>query len=122
MNDFDVEMLLPGLFHLVRTKGRRVGKPIDPELYGEYFDRMTQHPRLTGFSGHSGRTVLDRWVRTSIVKMGKRGRAHTGEKMTYLYPTTMLSYKVRCAEDSRDQILSNYRSKPRRQRFSKHLL
>ena len=28
MNDFDVEMLLPGLFHLVRTKGRRVGKPI----------------------------------------------------------------------------------------------
>ena len=31
MNDFDVEMLLPSLFHLVRTKGRRVGKPINPD-------------------------------------------------------------------------------------------
>jgi hypothetical protein len=94
VNLFDVEMLLPSLFHLVRTKGRRVGKPIDPDLYGEYFARMIQHERLKGFSSHSGRKVLDRWVRTSIVKMGKRGRAHTGEKMTYLYPTTMLSYKA----------------------------
>lgn len=94
MNDFDVEMLLPSLFHLVRTKGRRVGKPIDPDLYEEYFARMTQHQRLKGFASHSGRALLDRWVRTSIVKMGKRGRAHTGEKMTYLYPTTMLSYKA----------------------------
>jgi hypothetical protein len=99
MNDFDVEMLLPGLFHLVRTKGRRVGKPTDPDLYGEYFARMTQHERLKGFSGHSGRTVLDRWIRTSIVRMGKRGRAHTGEKMTYLYPTTMLSYKAGLPKD-----------------------
>jgi hypothetical protein len=99
MNDFDVEMLLPGLFHLVRTKGRRVGKPIDPDLYGEYFARMTQHPRLKGFGSHFGRSVLDRWVRTSVVKMGKRGRAHTGEKMTYLYPTTMLSYKAGLPKD-----------------------
>ncbi|MGB7847109.1 MAG: hypothetical protein WBL63_15950, partial [Candidatus Acidiferrum sp.] len=64
-----------------------------------YFARMTQHERLKGFSGHSGRTVLDRWIRTSIVKMGKRGRAHTGEKMTYLYPTTMLSYKAGLPKD-----------------------
>jgi hypothetical protein len=94
MNDFDVEMLLPSLFHLVRTKGRRVGKPINPDEYKEYFDRMSQHERLVGFSSFAGRKVLDRWVRTSIVRMGKRGLAHTGEKMTYLYPTTMLSYKA----------------------------
>jgi hypothetical protein len=94
MNDFDVEMLLPSLFHLVRTKGRRVGKPTDPELYKNYFERMTQHERIKGFGGYSARKLLDRWVRTSIVRMGKRGRAHTGEKMTYLYPTTMLSYKA----------------------------
>jgi hypothetical protein len=94
MNDFDVEMLLPSLFHLVRTKGRRVGKPINPDEYKQYFDRMMQHSRLIGFGSHAGKTVLDRWVRTSIVRMGKKGRAHTGEKMTYLYPTTMLSYKA----------------------------
>ena len=94
MNDFDVEMLLPSLFHLIRTKGRRVGTPINPDLYPEYLARMTQHERLKGFSDHAGRKVLDRWVRTSIVRMGTRGRARTGEKMTYLYPTTMLSYKA----------------------------
>lgn len=95
MNDFDVEMLLPSLFHLIRTKGRRVGTPINPELYGEYFQRMTQHLRLQGFGSHEAKALLDRWVRTSVVRMGKRGRARKGgEQMMYLFPTTMLSYKA----------------------------
>ena len=94
MNDFDVEMLLPSLFHLVRTKGRRVGKAVDPDLYQEYLSRLAQSDTVQGFAGHHNRALLDRWVRTSVVKMGGRGRAHSGEQMTYLFPTTMLTYKA----------------------------
>lgn len=94
MNDFDVEMLLPSLFHLIRTKGRRVGRPANPDLYAEYFSRMASHDRLRGFGDFAGRKVLDRWVRTSVVRMGTRGRSRTGEKITFLYPSTMLAYKA----------------------------
>lgn len=94
MNTFDVEMLLPSLFHLVRTKGRRVGKGVDPGLYEEYFGRLLQHPRLRGFAAPGYKGLLDRWLRSSVVKMGKRGRTHTGEQILCLRPTTMLSYKA----------------------------
>jgi hypothetical protein len=99
MNDFDVEMLLPSLFHLVRTKGRRVGKPADPNLYQEYLSRLAQSDTVQGFSGHHNRALLDRWVRTSVVKMGGRGRSHAGEQITYLFPTTMLTYKAGLPKD-----------------------
>ncbi len=92
MNDFDVEMLLPSLFHLVRTKGLRVGKPMNPDLYAEYRAKLAEHPRLSGFTQQPGK-LLDRWLRTAVVKMGWKGRAHTEEQMSYLFPTTMLAYK-----------------------------
>jgi len=95
LNDFDVEMLLPSLFHLVRTKGRRVGKPVDPELYQEYLARLAESDTVLGFGAHNTRGLLDRWIRTSVVKIGGRGRSHTvGEQMMYLFPTTMLTYKA----------------------------
>jgi hypothetical protein len=46
MNDFDVEMLLPALFHLIRTRGAPIGKANDPELFSSYLDRLTQHDRF----------------------------------------------------------------------------
>ena len=95
MNDFDVEMLLPSLFHLIRTKGRRVGKPVEPELYQEYLGRLAECDGVRGFTTHGARGLLDRWVRTSVVKMGRIGRSHAvGEQMMYLVPTTMLTYKA----------------------------
>lgn len=99
MNDFDVEMLLPSLYHLVRTKGRRVGTPVDPNFYQEYLHRMVEHPRLGGFSTRGSRNLLDRWVRSSVVKMGRLGRSRTGEQILCLRPTTMLAYKAGLPKD-----------------------
>lgn len=93
MNDFDVEMLLPSLFHLVRTKGLRVGKPMNPDLYAVYRAKLAEHHRMAGFTPQPGQ-LLDRWLRTAVVKMGWKGRQRSEEQMTYLYPTTMLAYKA----------------------------
>jgi hypothetical protein len=97
MNDFDVEMLLPALFHLIRTKGAPIGKANDPELFSSYLDRLTQHDRLRGFSDK--KHLLERWLRTSVVKMGFKGRAHSSEQISFLYPRTMLSYKAGWPKD-----------------------
>jgi hypothetical protein len=97
MNDFDVEMLLPALFHLIRTRGAPIGKANDPELFSSYLDRLTQHDRLRGFSNK--KHLLERWLRTSVVKMGFKGRAHSSEQISFLYPKTMLSYKAGWPKD-----------------------
>jgi hypothetical protein len=99
MNDFDVEMLLPSLFHLVRTKGLRVGKSMDPDLYAIHRSKLAEHPRMNGFTPQPGQ-LLDRWLRTAVVKMGWKGRDHSAEQMSYLYPTTMLAYKAGLPKDS----------------------
>ena len=99
MNDFDVEMLLPMLFHMVRTRGKPVGKANDPLKFDEYFDRFAQHNRVTGFDDIRSRRLLRRWVRTSVVKMGRVGRNARGEQILFVFPRTMLAYKAGLPKD-----------------------
>ena len=99
MNDFDVEMLLPMLFHMVRTKGNPVGKATDPLKFDEYFDRLIQHNLVDGFGDTRSRRLLRRWVRTSVVKMGRVGRNARGEQILFVYPRTMLAYKAGLPKD-----------------------
>lgn len=99
MNDFDVEMLLPMLFHMVRTKGKPVGKANDPMKFDEYFEQLRQHHRIAGFDAPRSRRLLKRWLRTSVVKIGKVGRSGRGEQILFVYPRTLLAYKAGLPKD-----------------------
>lgn len=94
MNDFDVERLLPSLFYLVVTRGRlRGSRGNDPKSYERYLDALLAHPRLEGFGDEAGRRLLDRWVRSSVVRMGRVGRARRDEQIEFVLPLTLLAYK-----------------------------
>lgn len=76
MNDFDVERLLPSLFYLVVTRGRQRGGRVNkPQDFETYLQLLLRHPRIEGFNDDAGRRLLDRWVRSSIVRIGRVGRA-----------------------------------------------
>src|SRR5947207_15147327 len=76
MNDFDIGRLLPSLFYLVVTRGRqRGGKPNDPTAFSDFIDKLSTHKRMCGFNNDSGRRLLDKWVRSSIIHVGKMGRS-----------------------------------------------
>lgn len=100
MNDFSVEMLLPALFHMVRTRGRRMGKPNDPTLFHEYVGRLLQSDSLQGFESGPARELLCRWLRTSVVRMGRRGRGRQAEQVLFLYPLSFLTYKAGWPQDA----------------------
>lgn len=95
MNDFDVERLLPSLFHLIVTQGRERGRRAnDPQKLGEYIEKLAGHERLTGFDSSSGKRLLERWVRSSIVHMSGVGRGRKGgEQIEYVQPLNILAYK-----------------------------
>jgi len=100
MNDFSVEMLLPALFHMVRTRGRRMGKPNDPTLFHEYVDKLLRSGGLRGFESGPARNLLSLWLQTSVVRMGRRGRGRQAEQILFLYPLSFLTYKAGWPQDT----------------------
>jgi len=96
LNDFEVEMVIPALFWLVRAKGRdRAGQS---GIYvkisiQERADRLVAHDRVKGFDTEDGHRLMDKWVRTSLIDISKIGRGRQGEQIKYIRPLSFLSYK-----------------------------
>ncbi len=95
MNDFSVEMLLPALFLMVRTQGRRMGRtPNEPTHFEVYLSKLLQAGVLRGFDDRNRQHLLALWLRTSVVKMGRRSLRRNEEQIMHLYPLTMLTHKA----------------------------
>jgi hypothetical protein len=95
MDEFDVERLLPGLFFLVVTGGRaRHGRVNDPLRLDAYIEELSRHERLAGFDTASGKRLLERWVRASVVRMSAAGKARSEEQIESLQAFSLLTYKA----------------------------
>ena len=97
MNNFDAEELLPSLFFLVVTRGRKqVGslKKVTMDDLRRYVNGMIESDALTGFEGGDGRRLLERWLRTSIMRISAKGRLRSEEQIEHLLPLTLLTYKA----------------------------
>ena len=97
MNNFDVEMLLPALFWLVRSggkdRGRANGKGTDATDIQRYAVALARHPRLTGFTGEEGSRLLDKWIRSSLIQTSAVGKRKSSEQIAYIRPLSFLCYK-----------------------------
>lgn len=93
-NDFDVERLLPSLFYITVTRGRQVAKRVNSEKdLSRYVEALSQHGRMRGFTSDASKRLLDRWVRSTVVQMGRLGRSRREEQIEYIQPLTLLTYK-----------------------------
>jgi hypothetical protein len=93
-NDFDVERLLPSLFYITVTRGRQVARRVNSEKdLTKYVEALSQHGRMRGFTSDASKRLLDRWVRSTVVQMGRLGRSRREEQIEYIQPLTLLTYK-----------------------------
>ncbi|HCI80023.1 MAG TPA: hypothetical protein DHW02_10050, partial [Ktedonobacter sp.] len=71
MNDFDIDLFLQSLFFTILSQGkgikRRTNDPKDIKLV---IDALANHNAMDGFDDIEGRRVLERLVRTSLIKTG----------------------------------------------------
>jgi len=104
MNDFDIDLFLPSLFFTIlsegRGKGPRAKDPKDttkfinePKDIAKFIDALAQHSSLEGFNDAEGRKVLERLVRTTLIRTGGVGRSARGEQITSIVPYTLLAHK-----------------------------
>ena len=95
LNDFDVERLLPTLFNLVVTRGsNRTSGNNENKSVAEFVTGLANNPAMTGFSSPDGQQLLDQWVRAVCLKTGQAGRGKTREKIEFVSPHTLLTYKT----------------------------
>ena len=94
LNDIDVDRLLPHLWELVVKQDRISTSPKDADDYDRYLRSLAANERLRGFDGEQGLRVLDGWLRSSVVRIGAKGRGRSGSQMDYVLPLTIASYRA----------------------------
>ncbi len=94
INDFDIDIFLPTLFHTILAQGRgRVKRVNDPKDIQKYIATLAQHSNLQGFADREGNKVLERLVRTILITTGGVGHSSHGEQITSILPYTLLAHK-----------------------------
>jgi len=94
LNDVDVDRLLAHLWELIVKQGRMANAPRDADDYDHYRHALAADPRLEGFDSEQGAKVLDGWLRSSVVRIGAKGRGHRETQMEYIQPLTIASYRA----------------------------
>ena len=95
MNNFDIDLFLPSLFYTILSQGRgKARRANDPTNIKGYIESLSTNPALQGFNDPTGKKVLERLVRTTLIMIGGVGRASRGEQITAIVPYTLLSHKA----------------------------
>lgn len=93
MNDFAVEMLLPSLFFLVESKGRKRKRKTNPTTIEEYLNALRANENIIGFDDLDGKRIFEKWTKTSLIEIGKKGLKKTIDQILYLQPLTYMTLK-----------------------------
>ena len=94
MNDFDVERLLPTLFNLVVTRGRnRTSGNNEERTVSQFAEGLSKNPHVKGFGGDE-KELLELWIRSVALTVGQAGRTKSQEKIEFVNPSTLLTYKT----------------------------
>lgn len=94
LNDVDIDRLLPHLCELIVKQNRFSLPPRNADDYDHYLTSVAEDDRLDGFDTAQDRAVLDGWLRSSVVRIGAKGRGHAGITMDYVMPLTIASYRA----------------------------
>lgn len=94
MNDFSVEMLLPSLFFLVESNGRKRKRKTDPTTIEAYLEKLKSNEKIVGFNDPDGKRIFEKWSKTSLFEIGKKGLKRNINQILYLEPLTYMTMKA----------------------------
>ncbi len=93
LNDMDIDMVLPALFLLVRAEGRAMGPAAKGITVESIVSGLAANARIEG-AKNVDPVFLDRWIRSSFVRMGRRGRARLSEQLLSVTPLHFVAYRA----------------------------
>jgi hypothetical protein len=98
LNTFMLEGVLPALFAITEAKGQAPSQSKEKITKPEDLLKalLQENPALAQFNTPEKQRLLAKWLRASVMKVGKKGvrkETQVEEKIQYLYPLTYLAYK-----------------------------
>ncbi|WP_129677777.1 hypothetical protein [Candidatus Chloroploca sp. Khr17] len=104
LNGIDMDIFLPSLYFKILGEGKhRVKRPNEAQEIARYIDNLAQHHTMQGTSTAEGRRIIERLVRTSLIKTGAVGRAKKGEQILAVAPFSILAAKPGFPTENRRQ-------------------
>ncbi|MHA6630900.1 methylation-associated defense system protein MAD7 [Pseudonocardia sichuanensis] len=93
--DTDTDRVLPQLFEMCVKGGRSSRSRTDAGDFAGYRDAMLAGGHVRGFTTDRDLALLDGWLRSCIVDMGRSGRGKKGgEQMLAVAPLTLAAYRA----------------------------
>jgi hypothetical protein len=92
--DTDTDRVLPQLFEMCVKGGRSSRSRTDASDFAGYRDVMLERGFVRGFTTDRDLALLDGWLRSCVVDMGRSGRGKTGEQMLAVAPLTLAAYRA----------------------------
>jgi hypothetical protein len=97
LNETNLERMLIQILERM-VKGGKTSPPHNGDKdtalrYQELLTELQNNPKLKGFGSDKGRSVLDGWLRTSIVEMIPVSKSKSGEQIDYLRLLSVASYR-----------------------------
>lgn len=94
LNSFDIDLFFPSLFFAVLGYGAPYGKRNNASTAIQtYIERLAHHADLENFDTPEGAKLLERFVRSNLVIIGRKGRSRTQEQILALEPLSILTGK-----------------------------
>ena len=93
VNDIDVDRMMPALMELCVKSGRVRPSRTDVSGFEGYLDLLIDDPTISGLSRQHRRSVLDGWIRASVLKLGRAGKNRSRPKMDFPRPVTLATYR-----------------------------
>jgi hypothetical protein len=92
--DTDTDRVLPQLFEMCVKGGRSSRSRTDASDFAGYRDAMVKRGFVRGFASERDLALLDGWLRSCVVDMGRSGRGKTAEQMLAVAPLTLAAYRA----------------------------
>jgi hypothetical protein len=93
-NQIDVDRMMTTIIEMALRQGRTMRSKTETEDFDRYLQILNESGNVGGLSSSEREKILDGWLRSTVVKMGKVGNKRIKSQMDFIRPLTIGIYRA----------------------------
>ena len=93
-NQIDVDRMMTTIIEMTLRQGRTMKSKTETQDFDRYLQNLVESTYVGGLNSTERQKVLDGWLRSTVVKMGKMGRNRIVGQMDFIRPLTIGIYRA----------------------------
>ena len=93
-NQIDVDRMMTTIIEMTLRQGRTMKSKTETQDFDRYLQNLVESAYVGGLNSSERQKVLDGWLRSTVVKMGKMGRNRIEGQMDFIRPLTIGIYRA----------------------------